>query len=139
MSLVFPMPLHAKLTEYEQLKSKGEAFYTEGSYGLAYEVYLKADALQLPPSETRWVDFRTADTMWRSQAATQSHDSTKYEKARRQLEVLVRDIKRQDERDYIWAEVQESLGDFWWLRRNSTNWYTAWPYYQKALDRKKII
>ena len=48
--------------------------------------------------------------------------------------MLVRDIKHQEERDNIWAEVQESLGDFYWDRRDSTNWYTAWPCYQKALD-----
>ena len=34
----------------------------------------------------------------------------------------------------IWAEVQESLGDFFWIRRNQQNWGAAWPHYQQALD-----
>ena len=32
------------------------------------------------------------------------------------------------------AEVHESLGDFWWTRRNQRNWGQAWPHYEKALD-----
>src|SRR5262249_9630796 len=34
----------------------------------------------------------------------------------------------------VWAEVQESLADFWWLRNDSKNWGMAWQSYQQALD-----
>jgi hypothetical protein len=80
------------------------------------------------------VDFRLADTLWRSQAATQTADTTAFEQAQRQLEVLIRDIQRVEDRDLVWAEVQESLGDFWWTRRDSRNWNQAWVHYQQALD-----
>jgi hypothetical protein len=50
------------------------------------------------------------------------------------LEKLVREVKRPEERDRVWVEVQESLGDFHWTRRNQQNWGAAWPYYQAALE-----
>jgi len=50
------------------------------------------------------------------------------------LEKMVRDIKGTEDQDRIWVEMQESLGDFWWLRRNSKNWGQGWRYYQKAVE-----
>ncbi len=119
---------------YETLKEEAEQYYAEGSFRLAHERYVQADALELPLDEARWVDFRLADTLWRSQAATETADSTRYDQARQRLEALVRDIQRVEDHDRVWAEVQESLGDFWWARRDSKNWSTASPYYQQALD-----
>jgi alpha-2-macroglobulin len=127
-------PLHPLQADYVRLKSGAERLYAEGSYALARELYSKADAVNLPAEERRWVDFRLADTLWRSQAGTQTTDSTKYDEARRQLEALTRDVQRVEDRDRVWAEVQESLGDFWWTRRDSRSWGQAWPYYQQALD-----
>ncbi|HEV7842455.1 MAG TPA: MG2 domain-containing protein, partial [Pyrinomonadaceae bacterium] len=121
--------------DYRQLKSEAERFYTEASYARAHDLYEKAAALKLPDEEARWVRFRLADTLWRAQAATETADSTKYDRARAELEELVRD--RADEaveHDRVWAEAQQSLGDFWWARRDSHNWGTAWPHYQQALD-----
>ena len=46
---------------------------------------------------------------------------------------MVRDVKRIEDRDRVWVEVQESLGDFHWTRANQQNWGVAWPYYQSAL------
>jgi len=133
-SVLFISIANTQESEYETLKVEAEKLYSERSYGLAHGLYLKADAMDLPPEEARWVDFRVADTLWRSQAATQTADSTKFDQARQQLEKLIRDIQRDEDRDRVWAEVQESLGDFWWTRRDSRNWGQAWPYYQQALD-----
>ena len=83
---------------------------------------------------TRWVLFRNADTLWRSQAATQTADTTKLDQARDWLEQLLRETKLIEDRDETWAEVHESLGDFFWTRRNQQNWGQAWPHYQQALD-----
>jgi hypothetical protein len=80
------------------------------------------------------VQFRRADTQWRSEAGTQRADTTKTDAARTELEKLVRDITRDDDKDRTWVEIQESLGDFWWTRRNQMNWGAAWPFYQNALD-----
>lgn len=121
-------------TEYSQLKAEAEERYAAGSYARAHELYSKAAALELPPAEARWVSFRVADTLWRAQAATNTADTSNYERAQRQLGSLVRDIQRVEDRDLVWAEVHESLGDFWWTRRDSKNWGQALTHYQQALD-----
>ena len=61
-------------------------------------------------------------------------DTTKLDEARNELEKQIRDLTREDQHDRVWAEVQESLGDFSWTRRNYNNWGEAWPHYQAALD-----
>ena len=121
-------------TDYDRLKSEAEQLYVDGSYGKSHDVYLKMRALNLSPKDSRWVDFRLADTEWRAQDATHTSDNTKYEEARRALEALVRDTTRVEDHDLIWAEVQESLGDFWWTRNSSKNWGQGWQFYQQALD-----
>ena len=134
LTLISSQALQVSQSEYEKLKGQAEKFYGDASYSLAHNLYVQAHALTLPVPEARWVDFRVADTLWRSQAATQTADTTAFEQAQRQLEVLIRDIQRVEDRDLVWAEVQESLGDFWWTRRDSRNWNQAWIHYQQALD-----
>ena len=124
----------ATLQEYDALKTDAEKFYADKSFARAHELYASVNVTNLPPVEMRWVGFRLADTQWRSQAATQTADTTKLDQAREELEKLVRDVKREEEKDRVWVEVQESLGDFHWMRRNQQNWGVAWPYYQSALD-----
>ena len=131
--------LNLKLTaalppEYESLKADAEKLYTDGSFAKAHELYASATTSNLPPTEARWVSFRLADTQWRSQAATQTADTTKLDQAREELEKLVRDVRREEEKDRVWVEVQESLGDYHWTRRNQQNWGIASGYYLNALD-----
>lgn len=133
-SIMIDSLAETQLPEYEQLKADAERLYAEGSYAQAHELYMKADTLSLPPDEARWVDFRLADTLWRSEAATQTADSTKRDQVRQQLEMLVRDVQRDEEKDRLWAEVQESLGDFWWTQRQVRDWNQALAHYQQALD-----
>ena len=120
--------------EYESLKANAEKFYADGSFAKAHDLYAGVNVTNLPPAELRWVGFRLADTQWRSQAATQTADTTKLDQARQELEKLVRDVQRTEDQDRMWVEVQESLGDFWWTRRNQQNWGQAWQHYQPALD-----
>ena len=131
--LCFASPRSQQPT-YEALKTEAERLYAEASYSKARELYLKARAVKLQPEESRWVEFRLADTLWRAQAATQTADTTKYETAQRQLESLIRERRRTEDHDRVWAEAQESLGDLWWTRRDARNWGQAWPHYQQALD-----
>ncbi|HEY4984547.1 MAG TPA: alpha-2-macroglobulin, partial [Verrucomicrobiae bacterium] len=120
--------------DYSTNKDAAEKFYAEGSYAKAHEIYDKVDISFLSRDEARWVAFRFADTQWRSQAATDNPDTTKLDEARANLEKQIRDLTREDQHDRVWAEVQESLGDHFWTRRNNNNWGTAWPHYQAALD-----
>lgn len=128
------LPSRAAQSDYEQLKTAAEKFYAEKSFRKANELYAQAKALPLSTVEARWVALRLADTEWRAQDATQTSDSTKYDEARQQLEALIRDIQRAEERDAVWVEAQESLADFWWLRRSSRNWHSGWQHYHQALD-----
>jgi len=121
--------------EYESLKAEAEKLYAEKSFAKARELYARAmEMSNLTSNETRWVVFRNYDTQWRSEAASQRADTTKLDEARTQLEKLVGDVQREEERDRVWVEVEESLGDFWWTRRNLQNWGAAWPHYEQALN-----
>src|SRR5262245_13611004 len=120
--------------EYQRLKTEAEKHFFNRSFALAHEAYAKVAQTELPSEEKRWVEFRLADTQWRSQAATEQTDTTKLDEARQKLESLVRDLTRADQHDRIWVEVQESLADFYWTRRGNNNFGQAWPLYQQALD-----
>ncbi|HTV43191.1 MAG TPA: alpha-2-macroglobulin family protein [Candidatus Sulfotelmatobacter sp.] len=119
--------------DYAASKAAAEKFYADGSYAKAHEAYAKIDVSTLPASDARWVAFRLADTQWRSAAATDNPDTSQQDAARDSLAQQVRDLTREDQHDRIWAEVEESLGDFYWGRANS-DWNSALPYYQAALD-----
>jgi uncharacterized protein YfaS (alpha-2-macroglobulin family) len=124
----------AQQPDYAQLRAEAEAQYALGSYARAKELYAKVDKTKLNPTESRWVEFRLADTSWRAQAATQTSDNTPFEQAQKQLEELIRVADKDVDRDLVWAEAQESLGDLFWTRRGQMNWGAAWPHYQQALD-----
>lgn len=131
--LVQPEPSIPMPDSFQSLKAEAERLYDRGSFARAHKVYLDAQNLELNEEDARWVQFRLADTLWRAQAASGTPDSTVFDKARFQLEKLTRDIKDPDHRDRIWAEVQESLGDFHWQNPNHRSW-GGWRHYQQALD-----
>jgi alpha-2-macroglobulin len=119
---------------YVLLKKQGESYVQKGSFAKAHAVYLKAQELELSPPDKQWVNFRVADTQWRSQAGTNNPDRSKLEQARGKLQKMIRDQVRTEQQDRLWVEIQESLGDSWWFPRNSRNWSSAWAHYQKALN-----
>ncbi len=133
---LFTLKLSAALPpEYESLKTDAEKFCAEGSFAKAHELYARAMVMSnITSNEARWVWFRNYDTQWRSAAATQNADTTKLDAAREALEKMVRDVKREEDKDRVCVEVQESLGDFFWMRRNNHDWSAAWPHYQLALN-----
>ncbi|HEX5832930.1 MAG TPA: hypothetical protein VFY34_03705, partial [Pyrinomonadaceae bacterium] len=120
--------------DYTKLKADAEAQYAQRSYARANEIYARVDKSKLSASDLRWVQFRLADTSWRSQAATQTADTTVFEAAQKQLDELIRVIDKQENRDLVWAEAHESLADLFWTRRGQLDWDPAWPHYQQALD-----
>ena len=120
--------------DYSQLRNEAEVQYAQGSYARANELYSKVDKSKLSASESRWVEFRLADTSWRAQAGTQTPDTTRYEQARKQLEELIRVVEKETDRDLVWAEAHESLGDLSWSGPALMMWGSAWPHYQAALD-----
>ncbi|MCA9483373.1 MAG: alpha-2-macroglobulin [Nitrospina sp.] len=119
---------------YDALKKRAENYFAEGSFKRAHDLYKQANEGSVPAEEKRWVAFRLADTQWRQEAATNNPDPGNTEEARTALDHMVRDIAKDKDKDRVWAETMESLGDFWWLRRNSKNWSASWRHYQQALD-----
>jgi hypothetical protein len=119
--------------DYTAGKAIAEKYYTEGSYARAHEVYAKMEVSSLSAEDARWVAFRLADTQWRSAAASANPDSSELDSAHDSLEKQIRDLTRDDQHDRIWAEVEESIGDFYWRGANY-NWSMAWPCYEMALD-----
>jgi uncharacterized protein YfaS (alpha-2-macroglobulin family) len=134
LAFLYFLPTTTQQADYAKLKAEAEQSYAAGSYARANEAYGRVDKSGLSPAEVRWVDFRLADTLWRAQAATQTADNTKFEQAQKQLEELIRVNDKEDERDLVWAEAHESLGDFFWTRVNQANWGGGWMHYQPALD-----
>ncbi|MFH1807449.1 MAG: alpha-2-macroglobulin family protein [Pseudomonadota bacterium] len=120
--------------DYLKLKQQAEQKHAQGAYQQALELYQKASPAKLPPAEKRWIEFRLADASWRSTAAAHRTDSSDFEKAIAELTRLASEVQREQDRDLVWAEVQESLGDYNWLPDHTRNWYTAWQHYQLALD-----
>ena len=120
--------------DYPQLRNDAEAQYAQGSYARAHDLYEKIDKSKLNAADVRWVEFRLADTTWRAQSATQTYDTTRVEQAQKQLEELIRVVDKEADRDLVWAEAHESLGDLFWTRRGQMQWGLAWPHYQQALD-----
>ena len=94
---------------YDALKREAEKHFDEKSFAKAHEVYERASKLDLPADERRWVTFRLADTAWRA-AEDEDRDST-----------VLDQIAEDANHDRVWAEANESLGDF---SQNFTN-YTA--------------
>src|SRR5262245_31900373 len=80
--------------DYPQQRTEAAAFYSQGSYARANEVYARVDKSKLAQADQRWVEFRLADTLWRAQAATQTPDNTKFELAQKQLEELIRVVEK---------------------------------------------
>ena len=121
-------------SDFSQTKTEAERLYAAGSYARANEMYAKIDKTKLSVPDRSWVEFRLADTSWRAQAATQTSDSTIFETAQKQLEEIIRSNDKPEDRDLVWAEAHESLGDMFWLRQYQMNWGLAWPHYQQSLD-----
>ena len=118
---------------------RADALYGQQSYARALRHYEEAQAriragAAVRPEEARWVELRLADARWRDKAASQTHDQTVFEQSRQALEALIRALDEKGERQGVWAEAHESLGDFWWDRSGGQNWGQGWSHYQKALD-----
>ncbi len=119
---------------FDTLKAEAEALYAKKSYARAHALYLQAAAGKPEGERGRWLAFRLADTRWRAAAASNNPDPSEIEEAKRSLEIQVRDILQKENEDRIFAEVHESLADYWWMRPQAKNWSAAWQHYQKALD-----
>ena len=123
----------AQQSDYSQLKAAAEKEYAQKSYARAHEIYAGIDKSKLTATEIRWVEFRLADTSLRSTLSTTVFDASKLDQPRKELEELIRAADKDVDRDLVWAEAHETLGDSFWIH-GITNWPASWPHYQQALD-----
>lgn len=114
--------------------ARAEGFARDGGFALAQAEYEKLLAAAQGEGEQRWLEFRVQDCRWRALAATRQEDPTELAKARDALERMVRDTQRAVDRDRLWAEVQESLGDFHANSGHFDDSQRAWSGYAAALD-----
>src|SRR5688500_9511151 len=108
-----------------------ERLYKEGSYKRAHDEYQKLADTAQTPEERRWVQFRLAETLARSEGSTRQPDDSAYRKAEADLRQFI-DANEPVER--VWAEAHEALGDLGWFGRQQRNWGGGWPHYERALD-----
>jgi uncharacterized protein YfaS (alpha-2-macroglobulin family)/tetratricopeptide (TPR) repeat protein len=113
---------------YDAIRAEAEKHYAEKSFGRAHALYEEAAKLKLDAEETRWVAFRLADTTWRADAASVDRDPSKREAARQALEESIKVA------DWIAAEANESLGDYYATHPELMNPYQAQGFYSAALD-----
>ena len=137
--LLFPaiLVLHAltaPAADFESSRRAAERFHAEKSFSRALKIYRSLAPTDIPEGERRFVEFRIHDCTWRAESATNKPDQTARNLAREGLERMVRDVKRAEEKDRVWVEVQESLGDYHWLSQHTRNWGHAWRHYSAAMD-----
>lgn len=121
-------------TTYGELNEKAKSYFDNKSYALAIEAYEEIAALSLTAEQKRAVTFRLADSRWRNEVATESSDHTTLQEARIVMEDIIHDLKGEIHLPQLWAEVEESLADSWWLPRNQHNWGQAWLHYERVFD-----
>jgi uncharacterized protein YfaS (alpha-2-macroglobulin family) len=105
---------------YDTLRQRAAQYYSEQSFGLAYQGWSDAAKLGVPEADRRILEFYLADSLWRSHP-----DAGKIADARRQLDALAA------ENDSLAAEAAESLGDSWLALEKE--WSRAWTNYERAL------
>jgi uncharacterized protein YfaS (alpha-2-macroglobulin family)/tetratricopeptide (TPR) repeat protein len=128
--LLLSLTAAAPQNSYERLKAEADREYSEKSFRRAHELYEQAAKLTLADDDRRFVDLRLADTAWRSDAASPNQDPAEREAAR---DALVQFIGKWTH-DQLWAEANESLGDFYAQHPWQRNPGGAQPYYIAALD-----
>jgi hypothetical protein len=119
--------------DYAELRARAEQHFAAGSYLLALRAYEAAARLELAPDERAWVEFRLADARWRQAAQSANPDTSELDRAGQDLRQALERYQRPEQRDELFAELHESLGDLAW-RREQQDWGTAWSHYSAALE-----
>jgi len=129
-------PVLDEAIDLDSFVARADALHAEGSYRSALTLYRQAEieAQRRGYNDPlRRVRFLIADCSWRDWAATEQRDSTQLDEARKALSEMLAARSRIEDRDRLWAQIQESLGDSYWLPRQTRNWHPAWGHYQEAL------
>ena len=96
--------------DWREIRARAERFYADKSWQLAHDAYAEATTLELGSADRRFLLFRLADTDWRSASSSDDPDSTRVERARAALQELQAQVQRPEDKDRIWAEVENKDG-----------------------------
>lgn len=103
------LPLLA--ADLSAVRRDAETLFAEGSYAKAHEAYLRAGTNASTKSDARWLAFRLADSGWRASVTAPGADGSPIQEAARALEGLAPKESPAADRDLVWAEANEALGD----------------------------
>jgi uncharacterized protein YfaS (alpha-2-macroglobulin family) len=117
--------------DYQTIKKEAEKWVSEGSFEKARELYQSIPTANLSSEQKRWVQFRLADTLARSQASSRQSDDSKLQQGTSQLNTF---LETGAVHDRAWAEANESLADVRWYYPRQHDWSAAWPLYQQGLE-----
>ncbi len=115
------------------LRRLAASLSAEGRWAEVRDLFERVDVAALPATERRWAAFCRADARWRAAAGSNRADDGELQAARQALEALVAADAHAQERDAVWADAQESLGDWHWRRASNRSLGSALPHYQAAL------
>lgn len=133
--LFFTLSWHGlSAADFASARRTAEKFHAEKSFARALKIYESLTPAEIPEAERRFVEFRVHDCAWRAEFSTNKPDPSRANTAREGLEKMARDARRAEDRDRVWAEIQESLGDYHWLGKRGRNWGLAWNHYSQAMD-----
>ena len=128
--------------DWQALARQAEAHFTQGSFEKAHSGFEEALGLaeqagQAGASHTddlHWLRFRSADALLRSLSSTRNRDSSKLDAAHKQLMEMAPMETPVHERNLVWAEVHEALGDHHLQTRRVWGLGSSQSHYQAALD-----
>jgi alpha-2-macroglobulin len=123
--------LFLSAADMEARFGEAERLYKEGSYKRAHEEYQRLAETGRTAEEKRWIQFRLAETLARSEGSTRQPDDSVFRAAEAELRKFV---EANQPVDRVWAEAHEALADLAWSGRAQRNWGGGWPHYEKALE-----
>lgn len=137
LTLLNTLPLVAQSSETDAVLKEADAAYDKHNYREAaglYQQLLEQD--KLPAASRDQIVFRQADSTWRNLTATMQSDPMALAASRKTLSELAAKLEEAAQGGrppVLWADIQESLGDSYWVNEQFRNWNEAWQHYSKAL------
>ncbi len=140
-SLVLIQPAGAELSVTDRdpgLAERAEALFEAGSFALALPLFEAAlEQVDSASPQRDWLQFRVADTRWRTVAGDDPLQRDILVAARDELIALAAEVEREARGlrpPRLWARIMEAIGDSWWRSPAQTNLQAAWQYYERALN-----
>jgi len=114
--------------------ARAAELYAQGSFELALQAYRAIPQEKLSPADKRALEERILECDARSAMGSANPDPSRLEGALKALLEFQRKAERPEDRDGVWVQAEEALGDVYYMRPNARDWSSAWPHYNAALE-----